>query len=522
MDRSSDTFDYQECLAALRGEKVPRTWDSFMGKICVVRGIRSHPGFATELLGSCGEFTRALHARAIMSGSIPDMKNPDEFPYCIWYPAVASEGTYRELARRYPQMRYLVGRACAVAGYAALLQELDLLPEVHIAEEARDNGHMGIFEALIKSPIKYAAMSDYDRTMQDPPRVAHLNGDTAVRSLLDQKVRLQPSLGENLPIQSYFQSHFNITEDHGVDETEASPPPDDPSTLVPLLYTPLPLDLPAVNKDLLIAMAAYYGDVDRYARLRRPGPVENELPCIIHGIYTNTMFAKWWSLQLPPPQEDSKTDDRGSDDEASGGEDSDEEDSDDELDSRWYVDNLAIIRAITARFIMVNDLSRVSPRSSPYDLPYNIWYPIIPVEATLEELVRRRPDMKPQAARACIAGDFQSLYEKFNPDASQPLLKQAELSRNDFYQRDLRAKAEEGRGSLKFKPREEGAWWHRLTSETPVQWGTRLVRKDLSPAQIQSQFESLFEGQGADPSIIELNVCLPEELKKDPPSYLQK
>jgi hypothetical protein len=33
-------------------------------------------------------------------------------------------------------MRYQVGRACAAAGYFDLYKELDLLPDVSIAEEA--------------------------------------------------------------------------------------------------------------------------------------------------------------------------------------------------------------------------------------------------------------------------------------------------------------------------------------------------------------------------------------------------
>lgn len=73
-----------------------------------------------------------------MSDKIPEVSNPDEFPYCIWYPETAKEETYRALASRYPQMRYLVGPACAVAGYVDLYKELDLLPEAHIAEEARE------------------------------------------------------------------------------------------------------------------------------------------------------------------------------------------------------------------------------------------------------------------------------------------------------------------------------------------------------------------------------------------------
>lgn len=40
-------------------------------------------------------------------------------------------------------MRYQVGRACAAAGYVDLYQELSLLPDVFMAEEAHESGTEG-------------------------------------------------------------------------------------------------------------------------------------------------------------------------------------------------------------------------------------------------------------------------------------------------------------------------------------------------------------------------------------------
>jgi hypothetical protein len=136
-EKALKTKKYREedFRSAIRGEKVPQFLGFQVTRNCVVRGIRYHPGFALDLQGSCGQFTRALNARAIMSNKIPDMvvvnaakSHPDsaEFPYCIWHPEVATEATYRNLASRYPQMRYHVGRAYAVAGYTDLYWELDL------------------------------------------------------------------------------------------------------------------------------------------------------------------------------------------------------------------------------------------------------------------------------------------------------------------------------------------------------------------------------------------------------------
>lgn len=73
------------------------------------------------------------------------------------------------MAACYPQMKYQVGTACAVAGYVDLFHGLHLLPESHIAEEARDNNQWEIYEAIMKPEVRYNAMDDYTRTMLDKP-----------------------------------------------------------------------------------------------------------------------------------------------------------------------------------------------------------------------------------------------------------------------------------------------------------------------------------------------------------------
>jgi hypothetical protein len=105
----------------------------------------SHAGFGAEVQSATPVLARAWNARRIMSNDLPaveDMSDPDHVPYCIWHPDVASESTYRILVQRFPQMRYEVARACAVAGYLGLYRKLDVLPEVHVAEEARHNGNI--------------------------------------------------------------------------------------------------------------------------------------------------------------------------------------------------------------------------------------------------------------------------------------------------------------------------------------------------------------------------------------------
>ncbi|CAP99255.1 hypothetical protein E8E15_009655 [Penicillium rubens] len=126
-----------------------------------------------------------------MSNIIPDMQDPATEPYCIWYPEPASEETYRELARRYPSMRYQVGRACAAAWYTDLYQELDLLPDVSIAEEARNAAEdADIYKIIMSAPQRWAVMDDFTRSvnLENPQAPAFLNGNVKPRRALGQRV----------------------------------------------------------------------------------------------------------------------------------------------------------------------------------------------------------------------------------------------------------------------------------------------------------------------------------------------
>ncbi|KAF4556448.1 Hypothetical protein D9617_1g083260 [Elsinoe fawcettii] len=221
-----------------------------------------------------------------MSNTVPDMPGEEDYPYCFWYPDIASEDTYRALAARYPALKYLVGRACAVAGYSTLFHELNLLPEVHIAEEAQDNGCMDILESIIAAARKYSTMDDYTRSLHDPIP-ATLNCDTSVRSQLTwrQKCR-EPSTYHDIGgLANEDIGQFNITEDFNVDDHDTRPPLAK-CDVRSLLLQPLPIDLPPVRKDVLILSAAYDGNIDRYDRLRRPRMVRLEDTCVIRGIIT--------------------------------------------------------------------------------------------------------------------------------------------------------------------------------------------------------------------------------------------
>ncbi|KAI7786226.1 Alpha-mannosyltransferase [Diaporthe eres] len=347
------------------------------------------------------------------------MENDHVQPYCIWCPDLATEDTYRSLAARYPRMRYQVGRACAVAGYLTLYEELGLLPDVSTGEEAREGqseGSRATYNHILSQPVRYAIMNDYERSVNEaePKPGSHLNGDTATRSCLS----VTQDVG-SFGVGRWVDHYFDLTEDANVGEgfSEENFVPKFPVEQAQLLYLPLPPDLPKTNKDVLILMAAYEGNVDRYARLRRPVAVEDELKCVLRGIYHHTTFAKWW---------------------AQCGD-----------DTRWPQSDAwnAILTAVDARFIMNEELSRIWPRPSgtrPYLNPFLIWWPLIPHEATLRELVRRRPDMKLQVALACIAGDYHVTYKSLDVKPHHYLWKQAQVYRaNPFYIQDLETRAAE-------------------------------------------------------------------------------
>lgn len=494
----SRKYNYEECRSLIRGENIPFSLGLPITRRCAIRGIRYHPGFGKELRGLRPEFTRALNARSIMSDEIPDMKGWYEFPYCIWHPETAAEETYRKLAHRYPEMKYQVGRACAVAGYFELYEELELLPEVHIAEEARDNGHLAIFENITKAHVKYSIMNDYKRTMNidNPTVVPYLNGDTAVRSSLERKQGFHGLAEDKRDIKQgwkyvdydtvvmddpgYHQGqghrdYFDITEDLRVDIYTNQIVTED---VTPYLYTPLLSDLPTVNKDLLILMAAYYGNIERYVRLRRPGiTLLSERNCVIRGIYHNTLFAKWWSLQPDP--------------------------------------TISYKSSITARFIMNNDLSRISPDSNPASLPYCIWYPTLACKATYWKLVQLNPSMKPAAARACIVADYQFTYDRIDPDPDPFLLREARDSTNPHYLQDIERKVSQLDDTSIMEHDGSYEGWKTVTRKGMFEKTSSYLYENVTnySAVMESGWGMPYDGVVADMSDVELFVCAPEELR---------
>ncbi|KAG8673806.1 hypothetical protein FPOAC1_007125 [Fusarium poae] len=409
---------------AIRGDAVPRLLDHSDSRAALIRGIRLHYDFAmsepvTRLSSSISLIARARNARRIMSNDIPERMAPEEHPYCIWYPDIATEDTYRSLASKFPDMRYQVGRACAAAGYYALFHELDLLPEVSIAEEARESEAEGaklIYEEIMGFKHRYAIMDDCTRSieLEDYKCPAYLNGDTEVRWRLAARQGIKNSRKQDLLPCIEEDMHIGL-EDQELEERYSILSDEEAK----LLYTPLRQDLPTVKKTLLIQMAAHDGNIERYARLTNSGRTLTLLDseCVVRGILHHTMYARWWADQIKNNTIYAK--------------------------SAPYVWDLQ--RAIMARRIMINDLSAFEngwPTGVP--MPYIIWWPLRPDRNLLMLLLEHVPEMKRQIAAAAIVCDYESLYKWLDPEPSWHLwVVASEFSANPFYREDQEKRGRE-------------------------------------------------------------------------------
>lgn len=426
-------YNYDQCISALEGRGVPQDLTSAAARCAVVRGLRCSYNFATSqevrdlctVMSQFPEFVRARNARLIMSNVIPDgLETPEARPYCIWNPDFATENTYRQLALRYPFMRYQVGRACAAAGYINLYRELNLLPDVSIAEEAREGHTEGgdqIYAEIMSSPVKYAVMDDYERSvnLDSPSYPAFLNGDTEVRWRLEWRYTLSEDTSEE-----FEPAEIDIEEGRCIGLESGQPDESRYDELNPqeatLLWEPLPLDLPTMKKDLLCQMAAFEGNVDRYARLidrqSRTELFKDEVEtlCVIRGIYHHTMFARWWQHQF---------------------------DTGVFKDRIREKERIKIQTAINARRIMINDIGPFT-EDTPCK-PWLIWYPLKPEAQTLCHLAKRCPSMQLQIAVTAIFCNYKNLYEWLNIRPHPALLEAAEQMGDPFYIKDLEKRAEE-------------------------------------------------------------------------------
>ncbi|KAH7222759.1 hypothetical protein BKA60DRAFT_452774 [Fusarium oxysporum] len=402
---------------AIRGDGVPRLLEDRDSRAALIRGIRLHYHSAMSepvrrLSSSMPQVARARNARRIMSNDIPERMTAEEQPYCIWHPDMATEDTYRSLASKFPGMRYQVGRACAAAGYHVLYQELDLLPEVSIAEEARESETDGgklIYDEIMSFKSRYAIMDDCKRTIElmDYECPAYLNGNTEVRWRLAARQGITRWSNDDLLPCIEEDMHLGL-EDQEVDQRHGTLTDDEAK----LLYSPLPRDLPTVKKTLLTQMAAHDGNIERYAQLANSERTLTQLDqdCVIRGVLHHTMYARWWADQI----------------------------KNDTIYARSAPYVWDIQRAIMARRIMLNDASVFEDGWPPgVPMPYIIWWPLQPQSDMLSLLAIKVPEMKRQCAAAAIVCDYENVYKNLDPEPSWHLWKVAsEFAANPFYRED--------------------------------------------------------------------------------------
>lgn len=274
---------------------------------------------------------------------------------------------------------------------------------------------------------------------------------------------------------------FNITEDQSIDdhETKDTRHFDDHTSL---LYSPLPKHLPNVKKNLLINAAASEGNVDRYCRLKRPfGKMggSHEIPALVRGVYHHPFFAKWCSLQ---PE---------------------------------FLKCEEIQNAITARYIMSNDVSRVTAETDVCQ----IWYPSWASSDTYREVLRRAPvTMRDTIARAAIVTDHYSLFDAADPDPSNIYIGiEASESPNPYYYQALQTKAED---QEKIFMDERASEFSRLNVST-TRW-IRMSRDTRAQKDIQDMeggsrgqgcCSTLYEGTNFGLESIEQSVITSDEVK---------
>ena len=156
---------------------------------------------------------------------------------------------------------------------------------------------------------------------------------------------------------------------------------------------------------------------------------------------------------------------------------------------------------------MNNDLSSIDLNASGFSTPYCIWQPTVPHSRTLELLVALRPDMLPQASRACIVGDYQDFYDQFDPPADFGLIAEAEASSNPHYLSHLEAKVEKGefgKDGVDFGPRYHG--WKRYTKNHLFTPGSSILNLKVEPSHVQTCFDGILDSVMVDISTIELHV----------------
>jgi hypothetical protein len=182
--------------------------------------------------------------------------------------------------------------------------------------------------------------------------------------------------------------------------------------------------------------------------------------------------------------------------------------------------------AITARYIMNNDLSRCLPGGAGRQPPYLIWYPDAAVASTYAALARACPHMRPIVCRAAIYCDYQELFDDLmtlarGDDAVRPtraLLIEAQSSPNPHYRGVIERRAGEAGVSLDAAAMtdEERLLPWLLKSARSLRNGNRIWTEGVTLGSIYTWFQqsnSIYNGSFCDASYLNLSITIPDAWK---------
>lgn len=135
---------------------------------CINHGIMESLDFAKWCKQNIPKKEKSIHAKISEKFIMNNMLDYvlDNI-YCIWYPEIASEKTYEELYTKYPKFKYIIGRACIIAGYTNLYKKLDLLPDATIYYEIINSDKKDFVHLMENRDNFYAILNDSFRSYED-------------------------------------------------------------------------------------------------------------------------------------------------------------------------------------------------------------------------------------------------------------------------------------------------------------------------------------------------------------------
>jgi hypothetical protein len=161
--------------------------------------------------------------------------------------------------------------------------------------------------------------------------------------------------------------------------------------------------------------------------------------------------------------------------------------------------------------------------SLPADfLPFQIWYPRPPYEATLRLGLTVRPQMKYPVAHACIVANYKMLWDELDITPNWDLQRHAMNYPNPYYKEDLERRAvnlEETRESdpeAWRKAIREAAKNSRAHSFVGFRYESSAtdIEYGLNPLSVSTEWDhGPYDGLVAEAQRVGLYICTPDRLK---------